>query len=560
VTSQSLEIAAPSVGRSVGHRIADARRRAGLSQRNLASRIGTSIWKLEQIEQDRVDASQLLKAIAEATGRPQAWFAPVPSVESGDNAVPETHVSQTVEPWRGSRRNFVLGGIALLLLIRFFTEGVHLVPRALNFIDIPLFVAFAVAAFAQPRRGRAGASSLFALPALLFLLLCVVSVTVNPSRVAVGPVLVFVYGFLAPIGIYAAVYRMWPTGEALSVSRFLVVLGIIELLTVFAFDLPRFLSSHNPDVVSGTFGTNAYQLVFFLIVLTGLLAGVRTLERRRLSARFAPVIVALVLATVFLAQYRALLVTTAVSIFIIGLLLGRRGRGLVTGVIIVATFALTLSYVSDRFPRLKFAKTIATLRSDPAFYASARLHAARAVLRVYEDKPLSIAFGTGPGTFSSRAWLTFSQAGSTSASNVQGKYVLALTGGKIYHTDVSDKYVLPEAQRGAVIEGSKQLSSPFATYFSLPAEVGLPGLILILIVYVRAALRAGRMSLASLRNERFGDSLPALLIAGTTAFVVLLQMGLLSGNWFEVTRITFFSWALLAVTTREFEARAEEST
>jgi hypothetical protein len=474
--------------------------------------------------------------------------------------MPPARVSQSVERWRASRRNFVLGGIALLLLIRFFSEGVHVVPRALNFIDIPIFLVFAVAAFAQPRPGKAGSSSLFALPTFLFLVLCVVSVTVNPSRVAVGPVIVFVYGFLAPIGVYAAVYRLWPTGEAPSVSRFLVLLGAVELVTVFAFDLPRFLSSHNPDVISGTFGTNAYQLVFFLIVLMGLLATVRTLEPRRLSARLAPVIVALALATVFLAQYRALLATTALSIFVVGLLLGRRGRGLVTGAIVVAIFALTLTYVSDRFPRLKLGKTITTLRSDPGFYASARLHAARAVLKLYEDKPLSVAFGTGPGTFSSRAWITFSQAGSTSRSNVQGKYVLALTGGKLYHTDVSDKYVLPEGQRGAVIEGSKQLSSPFATYFSLPAEVGLPGLLLILIVYVRAALQAGRMSLASLQNGRLGDPLPALLVACTTAFVVLLQMGLLGGNWFEVTRITFFSWALLAVATREFEARTEEST
>ena len=63
------------------------------------------------------------------------------------------------------------------------------------------------------------------------------------------------------------------------------------------------------------------------------------------------------------------------------------------------------------------------------------------------------------------------------------------------------------------------------------------------------------MTRASLRSARPGDPLPALMIACTTAFVVLLQMGLLSGNWFEVTRITFVSWALLAVVTKEYEAR-----
>jgi len=541
-------------------RITEARRQAGLSQWALASRLGIPLWKLDDVERGESDGSPLLVEIAAATGRPQSWFAPAPMVEISHGATaPAADASANLDLTARPNRNFVFGGLALLVLIRFFTEGVHVVPRALNFIDIPIFLAFVFAAVAQPRRTRAGTMTFFALPAILFLLLCVVSVVLNPSRVEIGPVLVFLYGFLAPIGIYAAVYRLWPAGQALAVSKFLVAIGLVELLVVFGFDLPRFLSTHNPDVVSGTFGTNAYQLVFFLLVFTGLVAGIRTLERRRLAARFAPVIFVLVLATVFLAQYRALLLTTAVSILVIGLLLGPRGRGVVTGVIIVISFAITLSYVATRFPVLNFSTTIATLRNNPGFYASARLHAAGNVLRLYEDKPLSIAVGTGPGTFSSRAWQTFAQAGSKSQSNVQGKYVLALTGGKIYHTDVSDKYVLTE-QNGAVIQGSRQLSSPFATYFSLPAEVGLPGLILLFTLYARGAFRAGRMTVRSLKNARLGDPLPPLLIACTTAFVVLLQMGLLSGNWFEVTRITFLTWALLAVTTREYEARSEPAS
>jgi hypothetical protein len=539
----------------LGARIAEARRRARLTQRVLAARLGIPMWKLDDVERGASDGSSLLSEIAAATGRPVAWFAPAPiNGNAASVRVPFAGPSR-IDPRATSRRNFVLGGIALLLLIRFFSEGVGVLPRASNFIDIPILAAFGAAALAQPRRS----SPFFVLPTFLFLLLCVVSLTINPSRVAMGPVLVFVYGFLAPIGIYAAVYRLWAPGQALAISRLLVALGLIELVVVFGFDLPRFLSNHNPDVVSGTFGTNAYQLVFFLIVITALLAGIRTFERQRLAARFAPAILALVLGTVFLAQYRALLATTVVSILVIGFLLGSRGRGLVTALMIVLAFLVMFSYVSSRFPGLRLSKTISTLQSDPGFYASARLHAADNVLKLYADKPLSIAIGTGPGTFSSRAWQTFAQAGSTSESNVQGKYVLALTGGKIYHTDVSDKYVLPEYQHGAVVEGSRQLSSPFATYFSLPAEVGVPGLILILMIYLRALGRAGRMARSSLQIARPGDPLPALLIACTTAFVVLLQMGLLSGNWLEVTRITFFSWALLAVCTREYEARSEHA-
>ena len=63
-------------------------------------------------------------------------------------------------------------------------------------------------------------------PTLLFLGACLISVAVNLSRVQPGPVLVFLYGFLAPVGVYAAVYRLWPPGHAASLSRLLVRLGI----------------------------------------------------------------------------------------------------------------------------------------------------------------------------------------------------------------------------------------------------------------------------------------------------------------------------------------------
>src|SRR5205085_46988 len=171
-----------------------------------------------------------------------------------------------------------------------------------------------------------------------------------------APMLVFIYGFLAPVGVYAAVYRLWPVGNVISLSRLLVALGVIQLVVVFTIDLRRFISrGHNPDLISGTFGTNAYQLVFFLLIVMGVLAGIFACEPGRLAARLAPVLFVLILATVFLAQYRALLVTTAVTALVIAFLLGPHARGIVAAVLIIASLVLTLRYVSSRFPQLKFA-------------------------------------------------------------------------------------------------------------------------------------------------------------------------------------------------------------
>jgi hypothetical protein len=343
----------------------------------------------------------------------------------------------------------------------------------------------------------------------------------------------------------------------MSLSKTLVGLGVIQLIVVLTIDLPRFAAhGYDPDLISGTFGTNAYQLVFFLLVFTGVLFGVFTFERTRSAARVAPLLFVLILASIFLAQYRALLVTSALTVALIGLLLGARARGVVGVVAVIVSFVLVLSYVSHRFPDLKFAQTVATLSSDPGLYLNQRWEAVRNVINLYSDDPTAIITGTGPGTFSSRAWQTFASIGSTSRSNVQGPYVSKLTGGVAYHTDVSDRYVLPQLQTGAVIQGSHALTSPFSSYLSLMAEVGLFGFFLITSLYVGAAAHAVRMTRKIVRDPGAAGPLPGILLGCTVAFTVLLQMGFLE-NWLEVARVTFLAWMILAVASKEVGAANE---
>lgn len=547
-----------STNGAAGHQLAQARRDAGLTQRELADRLGISLWSLTELEQGRGDLGTLLPAITDATGKHAGWFGETPSPAGA--APPDRRPIQArvrrLAARRQTGRDLVLLSIGLLVLIRFFTEIVPVLPRAANFIDIPIFVVLVLAGTLRSHgeRNLGSAYLPFALPAFLFIGLCAVSVVVNPSRVEPGPALVFVYGFLGPIGAYAATYRLWPAGRALSLSRLLVGLTVVELLVVFLDNFPRFLSSGNPDLISGTFGTNAYQLVFFLLVTTGLLAGIFTLEKGRLASRLAPLLFVLILATILLAQYRALLATTAITVVLIAILLRGRARGIISGALIAISLALTFSYVASRFPVLRFASTLSTLHNSPGYYASQRAKAASSILTLYTDDPRIIVTGTGPGTFSSRAWYTFAFVNAKSRSNVQGRYVRALTGGRAYHTDVSDKYVLPRFRAGTTIQGSRAVTAPFSSYLSLLAEVGLTGFLLLIGMYLWATTRALRMTVQSLRRPAPRDPLPALLLASTVAFTVLLQMAFLE-NWLEVTRVTFLAWILLAVGSKEFDAR-----
>ena len=534
---------------AAGPRVAEARREAGLTQRELAARLGVSLWTVDELERGRRDPAHHLGAIAELTRRPETWFA---------EDAPTSAVNRQPTPAAGSTRgrDLVLASLALLVLVRFFTEVLGILPRALNFIDIPLLAALVVTAAAvQLQPGQREEATRYLPAAAVFLLLCVIATVANPSRVELGPVLVFIYGFTAPMLLYWAVYRLWPAGSALAVTRLLVGLLLVQLAVVAVIDLPRFLGSENPDEISGTFGENPYQLVFFLLVVAAMLAGIFTFEHRRPAARFAPALVVAILGVIVLAQYRALLFTTALTIVVLTLVLGSaRARGLLAGILVAVAFATAISYASDAFPILKFAPVVSTFQSDPTSYVDRRVRSLSHFARLYGAEPRYIATGTGPGTYSSRAWQTFSQLDSTSESNVQGEYASLLTGGETYSTDVSRKYVEPQYRKGESVQGSRALTAPFSSYGALLAEIGLLGFLLMAGIYIRAFVQAIRMTVVARARALPGDPVPALVIGSATALFVLLQMGFLE-NWLEVARVTFPTWMLLAVATKEFRAR-----
>lgn len=555
----------------VHDRFAQARAEAGLTTKDVAQLLGVSIWTVEQLESGRGDASRFLPLLAAATNKPVEWFQdasspPGPGAAADANgangrgpgdrwdARTPTHTEDPARSTEGA--TIVLVSIVLLVVVRFFTEVVPVLPRFANFVDIPIFALLGLAALTRAKAQERPTNRPIVLLSFGFVALCAISTIMNLSRVDIAPALVFVYGFLGPIAVYAAVHSLWPVGAAKRLSRLLVALCVLQLLIAFGIDLPLFLSEGNPDVISGTFGENPYQLVFFLLVVIGLLAGIFTFEKRRLAARVAPALLIAILAVIFLAQYRSLLLTTALTIVLLAFLLSAMGsRGLMIAAVTVASLLGTLAYLAETIPKLKFQDTISDANGDPTYYLKERLRTLDPVERLFGDNPRFALTGTGPGTYSSRAWRTFAQT-SDSEADVAGGYVTALTHGRPYVTDVAEKYVLPQIRNAEVISGSFAITRPFASYLSLLAEVGPLGLLLIVAAYVWALFRSARMTLRSGRTARPGDPLPALCCASTVAFFILLQMGTLD-NWLEVTRITFIAWIVFAVATKEYEAREQ---
>jgi transcriptional regulator with XRE-family HTH domain len=538
-------------------RIAAARRAAGLSQRELAVLVGTDLWTVHELESGRKDSRSYASRIEAALGKPAGWI-------NAENGNPAIHRESSPELSSGLSnadrlaRNLVLFTLIAMITVRFFTEQIGVLPLGGNFIDIVLLPILVIAVIVRSQEtaiSRSPLTSELLLLGLLFFAVCTLSVALNTSRISSGPVLIFFYGFLGPLGFYVATRRLWPSGQAIVLSRTLIWLGVSQFIVIGLLDLPSFLATGNPDEIVGTFGGNAYQLVFFLLVFAALVSGIATFESRRRTARFAPLLLGATFLTIFLAQYRALLAATALTVLLVGFMLGRsRGKGFVVGALGVTAFVAGLGYVAIAFPTNKFSPTIEAARNDPALFLTARLAPARDVLTLYGDDPRFVVIGSGPGTYSSRAWSTFASVGDPASSEGAAQsYASALTGGVAYHTDVADKYVVPRLREAPAILGSRALTSPHSSYLALLAETGLLGFILLVLMYGRALLHAGSRMLARAREQRRDDPLPALLLATTVAFFVVLQMAFLE-NWLEVARVTIPSWMLLAVCVKELES------
>jgi hypothetical protein len=530
--------------------IAGARREANLTQVELAERIGIGTWQLDRIEHGRLDPAGYLDAIGEALGQPIAVRRPRVAKATEAHAGPIPVVEAA-----GLRRLLVVGSLVVLILVRFFTETVGVLPNGATFIDIPVFLllVLAVSIFAGDDEPRARFGRNEMLLAGAFLGWSALSAIVNLGRVAPAPVVLFLYGFVAPVGIGVAVHRLWPPGNTRYLANVLLALVVIQLLVVVGIDTPRYISSRNPDVISGTFGENGYQLVTFLIAIIAGFGAAMAHDKGSPFARAGLILIGPCVVTMIFVQYRVMIVVLVLTaVVIVPLITGRRARGALAVLIVGGLFVFGLQFVLANFSELKYGGAIDSVKSDRSQLIGLRADVALNVADLYADKPRYMFTGTGPGTFSSRAWRTFADTRQVRTAS-SAPVAKALLGGGSYHTDVADKYTVKSYNAPTIVSGSSAVSQPFSSYAALAAESGLPGLAIMTAIWIMGMVRAVRIAAARVRRKALRDPVLPVAIMAATLFVVLLQLAVIE-NWWEVTRITFLAWALLAIAGREDHA------
>ena len=123
---------------TVPSRIARARREAGLTQRDLANRIGTTVWAIDELERGRFDHKRLVPRIESATSKPSGWVLNGAQTMLQRSRAEEHAVSASLTTTQRFDRNLVLAVLAIIITVRFFTESVGALPSAGNFIDVLL--------------------------------------------------------------------------------------------------------------------------------------------------------------------------------------------------------------------------------------------------------------------------------------------------------------------------------------------------------------------------------------------------------------------------------------
>ena len=244
----------------------------------------------------------------------------------------------------------------------------------------------------------------------------------------------------------------------------------------------------------------------------------------------------------YAAQYRAMLIFfTVVILLTLWASPARTSSRLVMTIVVGAVSVVTLIVIGTSFPDLKLLKVFDLLQDTTPLVQSGKVEVVKNVGKLYEANPHAALVGSGPATFSSRGYTTFALA-SEGKSSKADPVALSLLGGQSYGTDVAQQYVL--SIQDNPIQGGRTAASPFSSYTSLAAEVGLLGLLIYLAVYAKALLFSFRSLAASAREN---DLLAARL--GFTCFggILLLLMQAVFDNWLDTTRVTIALWMLVGL-------------
>jgi hypothetical protein len=456
-----------------------------------------------------------------------------------------------------TRTRLLYALLIILVVIRFFTETFPIFPRFFNFADLAVLP---VAVWALLKNGwrldrcRLWRDSLRK-PVWIFGVWVALSSMVN--LVLYGnrliPAVAFLVFHLEPLLFAAAFIALgWSRRDTNALCTAIIFLGVLQL-PVALFELPLALRWGDPDLASGTFGTNGSQMCFFLVLVMGYILGRYLMDKRRHWLLLLVPLVALFYAQGFKAMWFAFpLDIGIVLVLVVPGSLKRRVALLAIVLVSVALLAMPLARHTSKWT-MAYVKPayIMDFVESPYLWKLGKIQSFADIWLLYKQAPLAPVLGVGPGSYSSRAFQTFVEPGpgAINPNNVTAKYITPIPPGHF-----AQEFVIPLMYRSVPAFGSTTIDGPFSSYVSLLAEVGLVGFFIYLLIYYRVYLEV--LSVLKRAWAERDSELAGLCLAAVLGIISLSEMAFLD-NWFEVSRVTVLLWLLIvAVTLQSGKDRA----
>ena len=449
----------------------------------------------------------------------------------------------------------VIAFFFVFLLSRFFTEVLTILPKWLDVIDLPFIAAFFLLSLTRIPSPKINHREyrFIAIAVFLAVFVSLLSVWFNSQETILPAAVLFMAGILEGPLLYLALTRSiyHPGFMAERVEKLFIALMLINLAIVLFHNIPLFFATANPDVISGSYGNNAYLFSVFIMIAGGLALGKYGRTSRHLIILIP--IQLLIIAIYYMLQYRA-----AVPFFIFAYalmlwgLFGHRAfkYSFLIGIVIFGALVTTSNIITASDRRTFRYEDWKVVASSPTQYLKyGKFQAYDRTIDMFTDQPESILLGVGPGNYVSRANYTFSYELQRSRGKGVGKIISDLFGIERPHfTRVSTKYIAN--LRGEAVLGSFQFSNPNSSYLASIAELGLIGGGCIILLYFYLVIKS--FHLLRLARDEVPHFVPlATALLGSTTY--LMGLAFLDNYW-EIARATLPIWLLFWVTSAGIHA------
>ncbi|MGB9695775.1 MAG: hypothetical protein ACPL2D_00640 [Ignavibacteria bacterium] len=446
---------------------------------------------------------------------------------------------------------FVIIFFYFFLISRFLSEKVKLLPKEIDLINFPfavLLIFFLIIRIGIKTRQQTPGNDEKQIYKILFIfvLFAILSMIVNYDIILLPASVLFFLGFLEGPILFIALSHLVSRREKfiLSVKKLFMFLFVLNVIIVLGIDLPGFIITGNPDLISGTYGNNTYQFSMLLLIMGGLLLGENYLTGRKFIIVFSTQL--LILFIFYLSQFRAGLPFFLLAyVVMISLLYGKRiVKAVILYGVVIVVFAFLVSFLTKRdyvFGNLKYEDLMVLLSHPEETTQFGKIQSYFFSAEMFLDHPYLFLFGVGPGGYLSRANYTFSTEIATAIYRSKGvANIIRNTFGisEPYTNDFVRHY------RGRIstemFYGTYQLSNPQSSYLSLITEVGLIGGGFFISLYFYLLKKS--IKYFKTIKEFAPDYIP-ISIALVGSIIYLLGLAVLDNYW-EIARVTLPVWLL----------------